>query len=110
MVTQASSNRPGLPNSESRVSALKISPLFDQIRPSSFTYQQQLDLPGLIGLVQSQGFVPQSGQEKQQLLTDLQKLYEQGSDSSGVCVVYRIEVYLSEPTALPEQYGRLKAP
>ena len=100
LVFRASNNHPGLPSRESMVSALLDNPHFHHVRQTSFAYQQQLELPGLIGLAQSQGFVPNSGQKKQQLVTDLQKLYEQGADSSGkVCVLYRTDVYLAEPTA-----------
>lgn len=56
LVTQASSNRLGLPSSESRVSALLESPLFHHVRSTSFTYQQQLDLQGLIGDPESRKF------------------------------------------------------
>lgn len=98
-VLRASNNRPGLPSRESRVSAVLENSHFHHVRQTSFTEQQQLELPGLIGLAQSQGFIPHSGQEKQQLVTDLQNLYEQGADSSGkVCVLYRVDVYLAEPT------------
>ena len=99
LVLRASNNRPGLPSREFRVSALLENSHFHHVRQTSFTDQQQLELPGLIGLAQSQGFIPHSGQEKQQLVTDLQNLYEQRADSSGkVSVLYCIDVYLAEPT------------
>lgn len=47
------------------------------------TILEQLELPGLIGLAFSQGFVSHFRQEKQQVVTDLHSLYEQGADSSG---------------------------
>lgn len=98
LVFQASNNRPGLPNRDSRVSTLLESPHFHNVRHCSFAYRQQLDLAGLTGLALSQGFIPHSGQEQQQLVTDLQKLYEQGADSRGnVCLVYQTDVYLADP-------------
>ncbi|WP_414583200.1 class I SAM-dependent methyltransferase [Scytonema sp. PCC 10023] len=98
LVFQASNNIPGLPSRESMVSALLETPYFQKVRQTNVPYQQWLDSQGLIGLVQSQGFVPLSGEERQQLVAQLQKLHKQAVDSSGkVCVVYRIDIYLAEP-------------
>lgn len=98
LVLQASDRRPGLPDDESRAIALLKSSHFQQVRRTNFAYQQYLDLAGLIGLVQSQGFIPHTGQEKQRLIANLQKLYEPGCDRHGkVCIQYRMEVYLAQP-------------
>ncbi|WP_017315222.1 class I SAM-dependent methyltransferase [Mastigocladopsis repens] len=98
LVLQASNNLPGLPSRESMVSPLLESSYFQKVRQTTFPYQQWLDLQGLIALAQSQGFVPLSGGEQQQLVTQLQKLHEQAADSSGkVCVVYHTNIYLTEP-------------
>jgi SAM-dependent methyltransferase len=100
LVLLASNNLPGLPNRESTIAPLFESSYFDRVRQICFAYQQQLDLAGLLGLAQSQGFVPHSGLKQQQLVTDLQKLYEQNADSNGkVRVVYRTDVYLAELTS-----------
>ncbi|MBD2773934.1 class I SAM-dependent methyltransferase [Iningainema tapete] len=101
LVFQASNNIAGLPTRESMVSTLLESPYFQKVRQTNVPYQQWLELPGLIGLAQSQGFVPLSGGEQQQLVAQLQKLHSQAADSSGkVCVVYRTDIYLAEPTAI----------
>ncbi|WP_348982755.1 class I SAM-dependent methyltransferase [Brasilonema octagenarum] len=98
LVFQSSNNIPGLPSRESMISALLESPYFQKVRQTNVPYQQWLDLQGLIGLAQSQGFVPLSPEERQPLVAQLQKLHEQAADTSGkVCVVYRIDIYLAEP-------------
>ncbi|MBW4636396.1 MAG: class I SAM-dependent methyltransferase [Iphinoe sp. HA4291-MV1] len=99
LVFQASNNIPGLPTRESMVSPLLESPYFQKVRQITFPYQQWLELPGLIGLVQSQGFVPLSEGEQLKLVAQLQKLHSQAASGSGkVCVLYRTDIYLAEPT------------
>lgn len=88
-----------LDNWESRVGVPPENSYFQHFRQYQFAGCQPLDLPGLIGLVRSQGFIPRSGAKNQQLVEQLQKLYEQWKNQTGqVNVVYRTSVYLAEPT------------
>ena len=82
---------------ESKVGVPPENPYFSAFRHYQFADRQRLDLLGLIGLVQSQGFIPLSGDKNQQLIADLQKLYEQWVDDRGqVHIVYRTSLYLAE--------------
>ena len=94
--TLSSYSSPKLTSWESKVGVPPENSYFQNFRQYQFTDQQQLDLLGLVGLVQSQGFIPLSGIKNQQLITDLQKLYEQWNDEGQVCVVYDTSVYLAE--------------
>jgi ubiquinone/menaquinone biosynthesis C-methylase UbiE len=97
LVFQASNNHSGLPSREAQIAPLKESSLFQNFRHACFFYQQLLDLSGLIGLAQSQGFVSNSTLQQQQLVREIQELYKQNIDSNGkVCLVYNTDVYLAE--------------
>jgi SAM-dependent methyltransferase len=96
LVQIASNNHPA----ESRlisVEALLESPLFPHVRCHTFTYQQKLDLNGLIGRVNSVSYIPQEGLAHQQLLSDLKALHQRACDEYGlVYLAYRTSVYLAE--------------
>jgi SAM-dependent methyltransferase len=93
LVQIASNNHPA----ESRlvsVDPLLTSPLFPNVRCQTFTYRQQLDLDGLIGRAMSVSYVPRTGAAQQQLVSDLQELYNRCHKNGFVYLVYRTSVYL----------------
>ena len=96
LVQIASNNHPA----ESRlvsVDPLLASPLFPHVRCHTFTYQQELDLDGLIGRVNSVSYIPQEGLAYQQLLCDLKDLHQRAGDERGlVYLVYLTSVYIAE--------------
>lgn len=84
-------------NWDSRVGAPPKNPYFSDFEKYQFDYQQQLDREGLIGLVQSQGFIPLTGAKSQQLVKQLQELHYKWANSEGnVCIVYRTDTYLAQ--------------
>ena len=63
-----------------------------------FTYKQDVDLTGLIGLTRSQSGVPLSGLVLQQLISDLQQLHARFCDDRGiVSLFYSTSVFLAKP-------------
>ena len=96
----SSAPSPKLTSWQTKVGVPPKNPYFQHFRQYQFADRQQLDLPGLIGLVQSQGFIPLSGEKNQRLVEQLQKLYEKWANQKGVSVVYRTSVYLAEPTSI----------
>lgn len=97
IVRKASNNHPA----EKRITSVEPfleSPLFDNIRQGTFAYRQELDLSGLIGRAMSTSYLPREGLGYQELMSDLQRLYEGWVDDCGfVYLVYRTEVYLAQP-------------
>ncbi len=97
LVRAASSNHPA----ESHMKTLE--PLletkhFVNIREYTFVYRQELDLTGFIGRATSASYVPREGEVYEQLLSDLQELYQRFRDERGfVYMVYRTSVHLGEP-------------
>lgn len=84
-------------NWSSRVGAPPKNPYFSDFQKYQFDYQQQLDKEELIGLVQSQGFIPLTGAKNQQLIQQLEKLHSKWANSQAkVCVVYRTDTYLAQ--------------
>lgn len=74
---------------------------FSHVREQIFTYQQPLDLTGLIGRAQSVSYVPQDQVSQQRLVSELTALYEQWADPTGhVYMTYMTRVFLAEPTAI----------
>ncbi|MDJ0531244.1 MAG: class I SAM-dependent methyltransferase [Xenococcaceae cyanobacterium MO_207.B15] len=62
-----------------------------------FSNPQQRDFTELIGLVESQSFIPLSGTKHQQLIRDLRELSQKWADHRGkVSLVYRTDVYISQ--------------
>lgn len=92
LVQIASKNHPA----ESRlvsVDPLLASPLFPNVRCRTFTYRQELDLDGLIGRAMSVSYIPRTGAAQQQLVSDLQELYNRCNKNGFVYLVYRTSVY-----------------
>ena len=80
-----------------KVGAPVKNPYFSDFQTYQFDYQQQLDKEGLIGLVQSQGFIPLTETKNQQLIQQLEKLHSKWANGEGkVCIVYRTDTYLAQ--------------
>lgn len=97
IVRKASNNHPGEKRSDA-IQPFLESPLFVNRRLFIFPYRQKLDLAGLVGRAMSTSYIPKSGEAYEELLSDLQQLFESSCDEDGfVCLVYQTEVYLAEP-------------
>jgi SAM-dependent methyltransferase len=97
IVRKASNNHPGERRSDA-IQPFLESPLFVNRCQSIFPYRQKLDLLGLIGRAMSTSYIPKEGEVYQQLMSDLQQLFEEYCDENGaVSLVYQTEVYLAEP-------------
>jgi SAM-dependent methyltransferase len=96
LVRAASNNHPAEARMKS-VEPLLRSPHFINVREQTFIYRQELDFTGLIGRMQSVSYVPREGLVQQQLISDLQDLYNRHSDERGpVYMVYSTSVHLAE--------------
>lgn len=97
LVRAASNNHPA----ESRIKLVKPlleSPYFVNICEYPFVYKQKLDFAGLIGRMQSVSYISREGLVQQQLISDLQDLYNRHSDERGfVHMIYCTSVHLAEP-------------
>ena len=97
LVRKASNNHPGEKRSDA-IQPFLESPLFVNLRQSIFPDRQKLDLAGLIGRAMSTSYIPKEGEAYEELLSDLQQLFESSCDENGfVGLVYQTEVYLGEP-------------
>jgi ubiquinone/menaquinone biosynthesis C-methylase UbiE len=82
------------------VEPLLTSPLFPHVQQHIFAYRQNVDLAGLIGRAMSTSYIPRAGAAHQQLVSDLQQLYESNCDRDGlVSLVYSTSVFLAQPRA-----------
>ena len=97
IVRKASNNHPGEKRSDA-IQPFLESPLFVNRCQSIFPYRQKLDLLGLIGRSMSTSYIPKSGEAYEELMSDLQQLFEGSCDEGGfVSLVYQTEVYLGQP-------------
>ena len=95
LIQIASNNHPA----ESRlisVDPLLASPLFPNVSCHTFAYRQELNKDGLIGRAMSSSYIPCSGWVQQQLVSDLEELYNRCNENGSVYLVYRTSVYLSK--------------
>lgn len=74
---------------------------FTNFRSHTFAHRYELDLEGLMGLTLSASYVQKEGAAHEQLLVDLQALYDRWIEATGnadglVQVIYRTNVYLAE--------------
>jgi SAM-dependent methyltransferase len=96
IVRAASNNHPAESRMQS-VEPLLVTSHFINIREYTFTYRHELDLAGLIGRAMSSSYVPHEGAAYNQVITDLQDLYQQLRNQQGfVYMVYRTSVYLGD--------------
>lgn len=71
---------------------------FVNVQELSFLSQQALDQTGLIGNAKSRSYIPQAGSNYEQLLVDLNSLYERWADDRGlVYLKYQTKVFLANP-------------
>jgi ubiquinone/menaquinone biosynthesis C-methylase UbiE len=81
---------------------LRNSPLFENYRHQMFVNSHRLDQAGLVGITLSASYVPKTGALYEQLIEDLQQLYQQWTDNSshdsgkaGVILSYRTHLFLA---------------
>ena len=71
-------------------------PDFKEFQQRSFSFTQELDLTGLVGLARSQGFTPSEGEAFEKLVLDLSKFCDRYCDAQGqVRLAYRTRLYLA---------------
>ena len=76
---------------------LRNTPLFDPVRHLIFSYQQALNLPGLVGRAMSTSYIPQTGAKHARFIQDLTELHRQYCDKEGlVYLQYKTSLYLTE--------------
>lgn len=83
----------------SNAEALRTSPLFDHYSTRSFSNPHPLDRAGLVGIALSASYVPASGTACDQLILDLQHLYDQWTHSAPnglVAMSYQTNVYRAQ--------------
>ena len=92
--SKAANNRPPSDFS-SKIESLRESSDFEYIDCYKFPYQQELDLPSLIGLAKSVSFISSEETVQKQLVDGLEDLYQRFCNSDGyVYLVYRNSVHL----------------
>ncbi|MBD2483370.1 class I SAM-dependent methyltransferase [Planktothrix sp. FACHB-1365] len=70
---------------------------FTNWRYQAIASQQILDLEGLIGRTQSASYIPTEGEAGQQIITELEALFQRWVDAQGfVHLIYRTDVYLAD--------------
>jgi ubiquinone/menaquinone biosynthesis C-methylase UbiE len=72
--------------------ALRLSPLFTNYSAQTFTNSHRLDQAGLVGIALSASYIPKSGELHDQLLRNLQQLYDQWQ---GAILSYRTHLFLA---------------
>ncbi|MBW4559585.1 MAG: class I SAM-dependent methyltransferase [Mojavia pulchra JT2-VF2] len=96
LVREASNNHPAESRMQS-VEPLLVNPLFANVREYTFIYRQELDLTGIIGRAKSVSYLPNEGLVYEQLIYNLQELYQRFCNERGfVYMVYRTSVHLAE--------------
>ncbi|HEY9699862.1 MAG TPA: class I SAM-dependent methyltransferase [Trichocoleus sp.] len=78
---------------------LAESPLFTNFQHHEFVHAYSLDQDSLIGLVLSASYIPKAGAAAEQLIINLQELYNRWVDRSTgfVSLSYRTSLYIAEP-------------
>ena len=96
IIRAASKNHPA----ESRMKTsepLKVTPHFVNFREHTFVHKQDLDLTGLIGRAKSSSYLPNEGKAYEQLLSDLEYLFQKFSDEQDyVSLIYSTSVHIGE--------------
>jgi ubiquinone/menaquinone biosynthesis C-methylase UbiE len=80
--------------------ALAENPLFTNFQTYTFGHQQSHDQESLIGFVMSTSYSPKSGAAYEQLIADLQALYQQWTaqdPTARVVLSYNTNLYLASP-------------
>lgn len=87
-----------LDRKSSDADSLRQSSWFEQYRTQGFKNSHRLDREGLIGIALSASYVPKTGPLHEQLIQDLQELYDHWVGrfaSDGVALSYQTNVYLA---------------
>lgn len=101
IVSRSSESAPTHQNWQSKVGIPPENPYFKSFDRLQFSYREQRNETELIGLVESQGFIPLSGIKHQKITKDLQNLSQKWADNQGeVSLVYRTDVYISQAQKL----------
>ena len=88
-------------NWESKTGIPPANSYFSSFDRLQFPYVEPRNLPDLIGLVESQGFISLSGVKHEQLVENLKELHQKwAGDRHEVSLVYRTEVYISQSDSL----------
>jgi SAM-dependent methyltransferase len=72
------------------------SPWFTNFRIHTPFHTYALNQDGLIGLVLSSSYVPKTGERYEQLLSELQDLYQRWAEAGQVRLSYRVNLYLAD--------------
>ena len=100
LVTNASDTTAKHQNWEFKVGSLPENRYFSKSDRHEFSYRELRNLTDIIGLVESQGFIPLSGTKHEQLIDNLKKLYQKWSiNQAHVSLAYQTEVYLSHSSS-----------
>lgn len=80
------------------VEPILTTPLFPNIQQYRFAYKQNLDRQGLIGRAMSTSYIPRVGAAHEQLIAELEQLYQSNCDRNGkVSLVYSTSIFLAPP-------------
>jgi len=73
------------------------SSLFVNVQQHRFAYKQPLDLDGIVGRAMSTSYIPRAGAAREQLIADLQQLYEKHRNDRGlVTLAYTTSVFSAD--------------
>ena len=96
IVREASKNHPAEAKLKS-VEPLAETTYFKNFQEYNFVYQQELDLTGLIGRAMSVSYLTKSGKAYEQVVSDLENLYQQFKNQQGfVYMTYFTSAHLGE--------------
>ncbi len=96
LMEKASDQHPALDRPE----FIPENPNFTDVQECHFFFQQSLDRAGLIGNANSRSYVPQNGTAHEQLMIDLNNLYERREDEGIVYLRYQTKVFLASPQSI----------
>ena len=96
IIRKSSKNHPA----ESRMKKLEpllATPYFVNFKEYTFAHKQDLDLDGLIGRAMSSSYLPREGKEGEELVSDLQDLFNNFSQQKGyVSLAYSTSVHIGQ--------------
>ncbi|MBE9214242.1 methyltransferase domain-containing protein [Plectonema cf. radiosum LEGE 06105] len=96
IIRAVSNNHPAESRMKS-VEPLLETPYFNNIQEYNFVFQQELDKNGLIGRAKSSSYVPNQGEVYEQVVDDLEHLYQRFKNQQGfVYMSYSTSVHLGE--------------
>jgi ubiquinone/menaquinone biosynthesis C-methylase UbiE len=73
------------------------SSLFANVQQYKFAYQQPLNLDGIVGRAMSTSYIPRAGAAREQLIANLQQLYEKHRNDRGlVTLAYTTSVFSAD--------------